>query len=452
MRAHNVAARVLGGGALALVAIVAGVLLLAGGSSYRVRLLFSDASGLVVGDQVMIGPSNVGSVSEIALTGHGQAAVTIGLQADAAPLHRGTVARIANSGLAAIASHYITLQPAAVSAPAIPSGATIPESQTHPEVALDQIFNTLDPLTRRGLRNVVRGEAQSIAGRSSAANAALLYLAPVLQSTASVTAALRRYEPSFDRLLVDGAQTMALLASRSQQLTDLVARARQVTGALASQGSALSQTLGLLPAALSRSTATFAGLRRTLAALTPLVDAAKPAVTQLPQFALALEHFATAAAPTLRSLVALIRSGSAANLTVALRQAPALERLAVSAFPAIIGAIAAQQSSGQLDALRQYTPDIIAALTNLGQASGYYDANGHYVRTAPFYGAYGVNAGQLTDTLPADRQNGGTPDRYGGLTLVSGGRCPGSATQPAADGSMPAPNSGCAASNTPPGP
>ena len=59
--------------------------------------------------------------------------------------------------------------------------------------------------------------------------------------------------------------------------------------------------------------------------------------------------------------------------------------------------------------LREYTPDIVAALTNIGQISGYYDANGHYSRTEPFYGAYGISGGELTDTLPDDAQNGGTP-------------------------------------------
>ena len=37
----------------------------------------------------------------------------IDVDGDAAPLYRGTVARIEENGLAGIASHYITLQPAA---------------------------------------------------------------------------------------------------------------------------------------------------------------------------------------------------------------------------------------------------------------------------------------------------------------------------------------------------
>ena len=55
-------------------------------------------------------------------------------------------------------------------------------------------------------------------------------------------------------------------------------------------------------------------------------------------------------------------------------------------------------SQPQVDYFREYTPDVVAALSNLGQTGGYYDANGHYARTQPFFGAFGVNgANQLTD-------------------------------------------------------
>ena len=436
-------ARALALGALLLAILVIGYVVLSNGSPYRVRLLFSDASGLVPGDQVMIGPSSVGSVQSVALTAHGQAAIVVGVDGSAAPLYRGTVARIEENGLAGIASHYVTLQPAAAGGTQIPSGGTIPERDTYAEVSLDQIFNTLNPQTRQGLRNIIRGEATSIRGKALAANRTLQYLDPLLQSTSQFTGALDRNEPAFDQLLVQGAQTMQLLASRSNQLTDLVGKTDAVTGAVAGQSKALETALSLLPSALSRSTTTFAGLRGTITALEPLVAATKPQVKGLTGFATALNRFATAATPTLGELAALIANGKGADLTTLLREAPALERAASAGFPAIIASIAAQTSSGQIQALRQYTPDIVAALANTGQLDGYYDANGHYGRSEPFYGAYGISGGTLTDQAPQNR--------YNGLTVVKSGRGPGSATQPG-DGSMPVATSGCDTSNRPAGP
>src|SRR5579862_7584069 len=136
-------ARALALGALLLALIVVVYLVLGSSSSYKVRLLFSDASGLVSGDQVMIGPSSVGSVQSISLSDNGQAVVVIAVDGSAAPLYQGTVARIAENGLAGIASHYVTLQPALPGGRTqIPSGGTIPQSDTYAEVSLDQLFNS----------------------------------------------------------------------------------------------------------------------------------------------------------------------------------------------------------------------------------------------------------------------------------------------------------------------
>jgi phospholipid/cholesterol/gamma-HCH transport system substrate-binding protein len=440
----SASARALALGALLLAIVVVGYLVLSSGSPYRVRLLFSDASGLVSGDQVMIGPSSVGSVQSIALTPSGQAAIVIGVDSSAAPLYQGTVARVEDNGLAGIASHYVTLQPAdAKGSSQIPSGGTIPQSDTYAEVSLDQVFNTLNPQTRKGLSNIIQGEATAIKGKALAANKTLNYLDPLLQSTSQFTGALDRDEPAFDQLLVKGAQTMQALASRSNQLTDLVGKTDAVTGALAGQSKSLDEALSLLPSALSKSTTTFAGLRSTIDALEPLVAATKPQVKGLASFATALNRFATAATPTLGELAALISNPKGSDLTALLKEAPALEHAASSGFPAIIASLAAQTSSGQIQALREYTPDIVAALANTGQMDGYYDANGHYGRGEPFYGAYGISGGTLTNQSPAAR--------YNGLTVVKTGRCPGGATQPA-DGSMPESASGCDTSNTPAGP
>jgi phospholipid/cholesterol/gamma-HCH transport system substrate-binding protein len=87
---------------------------------------------------------------------------------------------------------------------------------------------------------------------------------------------------------------------------------------------------------------------------------------------------------------------------------------------------------------------VVGALTNVGQASAYYDANGHYVRSQPEFFAFGVDAtNQLTVRPPFDR--------YQGLQVVHG-RCPGGAVQPSPDGSAPETVPGCQPSSSPPGP
>ena len=436
-------ARFAAAGALALALIVVALVVLRGGSSYTLSADFQNASGLVNGDNVLIGPAAVGTISSIGLSPDGEAVVRMSLHSDVAPLHQGTVARIYEDSLSGIASKYVELEPGAPQAPQIASGGTIDVSHTYSAVNIDELFDTFDPLTRAGLSNVIRGEAASLKGKGALANQALKYLAPGLQSTSQVTAELTRDQPAFDDLLVQGAQAMQTLASRSSQLSALISNTSQATGAIAGQSQALEQTLGLAPATLRRATTTLSGLNGTLDALDPLVAASKPAVRRLPQFAAELRTLIAAAIPTVGALDGLIRNPSGSgDLTTLARATPALASIAGSAFPEIVRQFT--DSAAQIAYLRDYAPDLVAALTNIGQASAYYDANGHYARTQPALFPFTIDSSNQLQTKPAF-------DRYQGLQSTRS-RCPGSAVQPTPDGSAPQPVPGCDTSSVPSGP
>jgi phospholipid/cholesterol/gamma-HCH transport system substrate-binding protein len=436
-------ARVAAVASLAVAIVVVALVLLGGGSTYTLHADFQDAGGLVSGNDVLMGPGKVGTIQSISLTRSGQAQVTMSIDASAAPLHEGTVARIYENSLSGVATRYIVLEPASSDAPEIPSGGTIGENLTYSFVSLDQVFDSLNPLTLAGLRGVIKGEAASIQGRSAEANKTLKYLAPGLASTSNLTAELDRNEPAFDGLLVEGAQTMQALASRAQQLSDLIEQANTTTGAVARQSVALQQALQLLPNTLERSTKTFAGLNSTLDALDPVVAESKTAARRLEPFAVSLNGLAQVAVPTVGALSDLIHNpAGTGDLTTLFLQTPRLAQLAATAFPNLIQAMNASQI--QLDTLREYTPDVIAALTDVGQTSGYYDANGHYVRVQPTFFAFGTgSSNQLVAQSPADR--------YQGLQKATS-RCPGGAVQPAPDGSSPNPVQRCQPGSTPPGP
>jgi phospholipid/cholesterol/gamma-HCH transport system substrate-binding protein len=437
------AARTAAIGALLVAVVVVAVLLLSSGSSYTLRADFRDAGGLVSGNQVLMGPATVGTVQSISLTPDGLAEATMTLDPGASPVPQGTVARVYENSLSGSANRYVVLEPGPRSGPPIPSGGLIPLSDTRSFVSLDQVFDTFDPLTRAGLSNFIQGQAASIQGRAIAANRTLKYFAPALASTSDVTAELTRDEPAFDGLLVEGAHAMQALAASSQQLSQLIANGNAATGAIARQSVALQQALSLFPSTLTRSTTTFRGLNSTLDALDPLVAASKVGIRRLEPFSAALRQLIGVSIPTIGQLNALIRNpAGTGDLTTLVRSTPSLARIASTAFPNLIRSMNVSQA--QLDYLREYTPDVVAALTNLGQIGGYYDANGHYARTQPDFFAFGLNgANELTSQPPALR--------YQGLQVVHN-RCPGSALQPTPDGSAPWLVPGCQLSSTPPGP
>ena len=150
-----------------------------------------------------------------------------------------------------------------------------------------------------------------------------------------------------------------------------------------------------------------------------------------------------ASIPTIGQLNALINNpAGTGDLTTLLRSTPSLTRIAQPAFRHLIQMM--NDSQPQLDYLREYAPDVVAALTNIGQTGAYYDANGHYVRTQPIFNAFTVSGfNALTPQPPSNR--------YDGLQVVHG-RCPGSAVQPTADGSAPWAVPGCNPTATLPGP
>jgi len=428
---------------LGLALIVVAVLILGGGSSYSLSADFQNASGLVTGDNVLIGPAAVGTINAITLTSNGQARVKMSLHGGVGPMHQGTVARIAEDSLSGIASKYILLEPGPSQAPSIADGGVITSTHTYSEVNLDQVFDTFDPLTRAGLKGFIRGEAASLDGRGVEANRALKYLAPGLQTTSQLTAELTRDQPTFDQLVIQGANALSALASRSQQLSQLIANTSTATGAIASQSQSLQQALGLLPGTLHQATTTFQGLQTTLNALDPLVAASKPAVRQLPEFLAALRKNIEVGIPTIGALDDLIHNpAGGGDLTSLAEATPALARIAATAFPEMIRQL--NDSEAQVEYLRNYTPDVVAALTNLGQAGAYYDANGHYVRTQPALFPFGLNSNnELTTQFPSQR--------YDGLTAART-RCPGAASQPTPDGSAPNSVPGCSTSDVAPGP
>jgi phospholipid/cholesterol/gamma-HCH transport system substrate-binding protein len=438
-----VVARVAALGALAAAIVLIVLVLFSNGSDYTLKANFQDAGGLVAGNQVFIGPAVVGSVKSIDLTPDGQAQVTMGIDSNVGEMPQGTVARIYENSLSGIANKYVVLEPGPGAAPKIPDGGVIASVHTRSSVNLDQLFDTLGPKTRQGLRGFIRGEAAAIDGKAPQASQTLQYFAPALVSTSDVTHELARSEPTFDSLLVQGAQTMQLLASRTAQLTQLVSNTSAATGAIASQSQALETALTLLPPTLRQTTSTYAGLRSTLDVLDPLVKKSIPASRRLTEFATGLRRLTDLSIPTIGNLNALIRNPSGNGDLISLLQAtPTLARIAKGAFPRAIKTF--NDSQAQVDYFREFTPDVAGALTNLGQIAGYYDANGHYARTQPFFTSFSINgANQLTPKPPLQLLQG--------LQVVRT-RCPGGAVQPTPDGSAPQAVPGCDKSTTPPGP
>ena len=416
-----------------MVVVAVLVYLLTRPDTYTYRLDFRNAGQLVSGDLVRIGGTQAGTIQSISLTGGGLAQVTISLDSSYGPLRQGTSAQIRSPGLASVASRYIDITPTPTFRRAMPDNAVIPASATHGIVDIDQLFNTLNANTRTGLRRLIRGFGQWYQGKSKQANLTAAYFPPALQAYTRLFNQIDGSSGSFNQFVAQTDRALGAIDAHASQLTDLIGNARVTAQALSSDNRSLSAGLERLPGAFRQGSEAFRQLRtEALPALTRLVNATRPLTGPLSHFLPKLDPVLNAAVPTFAQLRKTIETpGPNNDLLDALIKLPKLAAAVKQDFPEATKAL--RQGTPELKFARPYIPDLVAWLVNWDEIFATYDANGHYARTSPVFGAFGLspNGKQLTQVKPAKR------GLSGGVSHGNVKRCPGGAIPTPPDHSAP---------------
>jgi len=418
-------------GALGIVVLIAAYLTFSGGGGADYHLEMKEAGQLVRGDQVQVGGVPVGSVKDIALTPDYKARVTIHVDSSLAPLHAGTVAEIRVPSLTGVANRYVALTPGPNNHPALASGSTLPASKTREVVDLDQLFNTLNPKTRTGLKQVIQGSAEQFAGAGRPLGKTIEYFTPSFAAIDRFVAELTRDQSTFTGFLVETAKALTTLAAHKQSLSDLVEHGDQAFQAIGSQQSSLARGLRQLPLTLKQGNQTFAELPGTLSVVTRLIHAQQPNTQSLTTLLARLQPLVTTATPVVGNFSrAISRPGSSNDLTEAFAALPALARALTTASPN--GVRALQEAVPMTASFGPYSPELQGALRDFGQTTAYYDANGHYARISPVAPSFTLDTKNNNLTPASSPQQVLEALKTGQLR-----RCPGAATQPSADGSAP---------------
>ena len=191
----------------------------------------------------------VGKVTKLESNGGGAATVTMELQEDALPLHRDARLKI-RPRILLEGNYFVDVQPGTPSAPRLEDGSTVPATQTATAVSLPEILATLTTDTRDDLRTLLEEYGTKGLGNGGAegVNGAIPYFSPAYRRTALTNQALLGLQPGRDlpRLLRGQARTFAALASRPEELKDLVTDLDVVAGALARQDAALAASVPAL--------------------------------------------------------------------------------------------------------------------------------------------------------------------------------------------------------------
>jgi phospholipid/cholesterol/gamma-HCH transport system substrate-binding protein len=393
-------------------------------------------------------------VSDISLTPNGAAQVTMTINNKTyEPLRQGTQAAVRETSLSGIANRYIDLRLGSAGKNGIANNGVISTQNTTTEVDLDQLFNTLDGPTRKGLQDVIQGSASEYVGRGKQIQRAIAYLNPAVASSSMLFRELNRNTGNFTNFIVKTGGLVTSLASRSSDLSGLVAHLSTTTQALAAQHVALGQSLQKLPPFMRLANTTFVNLRNALDDLTPLVNASKPVAPKLQKLLEQLKPLAEQSVPTVRDLANIIsRPGSnndlieltklgvpLANATV--HQVQVNGKLRPGAFK--ISTTALNDSTPELAVGRPYAVDLTGWFEGYTHP-GTIDANGGSSRVAPVVGVGSIQNGALNILGPAGGALlnpadfalrsilafGGTNPTAGTstgvLTSGQGDRCPGS--------------------------
>ena len=436
-------ARLVALGALAIAVVVVLVVLFTGSTAYVLHAQFADAGQLVRGDLVTVAGHQVGSVGAIKLSDNGQADVELDIgDSSVTPIRSGTLATIGQLSLTGVANRFVGLTPG--TGTPIQSGGSLPSTQTRGIVDLDILLDSLTPRVRTSLQQILRTGAYFVKQpTASQINQLSQYLNPAFSQTTRLGSEIVADKFALDRLVSSSAKLSTALAARSADLGSAVTNTAATLREVASERTALQDSLVRAPAVLRQGTAVLGDVKFTLGVVDPLLADLQPVAPRLATLLTKVVPTARDAIPTVEGVKALVPGAKAA-----LVQLPPVEKKATPAVRSLTSALTS--ITPILAGLRPYTPDVVAGFFNGvgGATGGSYDANGHYLKAELIVQGGGASLTGALALLQTKLSKLVGPFNGGRTQLIA--PCPGGGGPPATDASNPWTNPDLLPKTTPP--
>ncbi|HEY0902672.1 MAG TPA: MCE family protein [Marmoricola sp.] len=216
--------------------------------SREYKAIFSDATGVVKGDDIRVAGVKVGSVKDVDIVDRNRARVTFTVR-EATPVTRSSTATIRYRNL--VGQRYIAVTQGVGDSTRLPDDATIPLSRTQPALDLTTLFNGFKPLFAAltpadvnklsyELIQVFQGEGGNIES--------------LLRSTGSVTQTLADRDELLGDVITNLNVVLTTIGDRDRELSSLITEFRTFIAGLTQDRDAILNSLDAV-ADLSRETA-----------------------------------------------------------------------------------------------------------------------------------------------------------------------------------------------------
>jgi phospholipid/cholesterol/gamma-HCH transport system substrate-binding protein len=385
-----------------------------GGEEYRLKAVFENTSTVRPTSPVRIAGVNVGEVTAVDKKGNG-AEVTFTVTEEGRPVHADAMVTI-RPRLFLEGNLFLDLRPGSPGAETLADGETIPLSQTARAVQFDEILTSLQQDDRRNLSRLLRAFGDTLMREPNAAddaeqdpdvrgktaaealNESFRYGGRAGKSTAIVTQAMRGTEPGdLNRLITGGGRVFAALASREEDLRELITNFNVTAGALADESVALSATLRELAPTIEQARPALVELNETLPPLRSFSRELRPGINEL-------EGVIEAGTPWLRQGDRLLSEAELAGLARILRRStPRLADTTRAAIPLMRETELLSRCTSDVlvptgdivieddfaTGVENYKALFFGAVAQSGESQGF-DGNGSFLRVQPSGG--GVEA------------------------------------------------------------
>src|SRR4051794_21367015 len=248
--------------------------------SYRFTADFPEAVTLAKEADVRIGGVSVGKVKELALPPDGNATeVTIEVAPKYAPIASDSRAILRQKTL--LGETYIELTGGSPNAPPLPDGGHLANSRTVDSTQIDEIFQALDPQTRKAFQSWMHNSGIAVRGRSLDLNGAFGNLGPFTTDATNVLRILNAQQSQLQGLVRDTGQVFDAISARDGELSSAITSSNTTFRAIASRDQALADTVRIFPTFNEETRLTLNRLAQFAHDTEPLVQDLKPVADDL---------------------------------------------------------------------------------------------------------------------------------------------------------------------------